>query len=101
VLLYALGVGAGAEDPTGPELAYTTENSDGITLAVLPTFAVLPGGSDTSRFASMPGRFSRPVFPGERLTIKMWHTSDSTATFQTEKPSGAPVLTNGHFTLAP
>ena len=44
MLLYALGVGAGAEDPTGPELAYTTENSDGITLSVLPTFAVLLGG---------------------------------------------------------
>ena len=44
VLLYALGVGAGAEDPTGPDLAYTTENSDGITLSVLPTFPVLLGG---------------------------------------------------------
>jgi acyl dehydratase len=44
VLLYALGVGAGAEDPTGAELAFTTENSHGIDLAVLPTFVVLHGG---------------------------------------------------------
>jgi len=44
VLLYALGVGAGAEDPIGPDLPYTTENSDGIALAVLPTFPVLLGG---------------------------------------------------------
>lgn len=44
VLLYALGVGAGAEDPTGAELAFTTENSHGIELAVLPTFVVLHGG---------------------------------------------------------
>lgn len=44
VLLYALGVGAGAEDPTGAELAFTTENSHGIDLAVLPTFAVLLSG---------------------------------------------------------
>ena len=29
-LLYALGVGAGVSDPTGFELEFTTENSDGI-----------------------------------------------------------------------
>jgi acyl dehydratase len=43
VLLYALGVGAGAEDPTGAELQFTTENSHDIELQVLPTFAVLMG----------------------------------------------------------
>ena len=47
-------------------------------------------GSDPSRFASMSGRFSRPVFPGERLTIKMWHTSATTATFQTQTPPAPP-----------
>jgi acyl dehydratase len=35
-LLYALGVGAGA-----PELAFTTENSHGVTQQVLPTYAVV------------------------------------------------------------
>ena len=35
-LLYALGVGAGAED-----LRFTTENSHGITQQVLPTYAVI------------------------------------------------------------
>lgn len=44
-LLYALGVGAGAEDPTGKELEFTTENSKGITQKVLPTFAVVIGGA--------------------------------------------------------
>lgn len=44
-LLYALGVGAGAIDPTGFELEFTTENSNGITQRVLPTFpVVVPGG---------------------------------------------------------
>ena len=43
VLLYALGVGAGAEDPTGAELEFTTENSHDVELAVLPTFPVLLG----------------------------------------------------------
>jgi len=39
-LLYAVGVGAGLDDPTG-ELAFTTENSAGVPQQVLPTFAVL------------------------------------------------------------
>jgi len=49
-LLYALGVGAGMDDPTGAELEFTTENSIGVTQRVLPTMAVvLPaGGLDVS-----------------------------------------------------
>ncbi len=39
-LLYSLGVGAGVEDPVGPELEFTTENSEGLTQKVLPTFGV-------------------------------------------------------------
>jgi acyl dehydratase len=39
-LLYALGVGAGASDPLG-DLAFTTENSAGVTQQVLPTFPVV------------------------------------------------------------
>jgi acyl dehydratase len=42
-LLYALGVGAGALDPTGYELEFTTENSDGVTQRVLPTFTTIIG----------------------------------------------------------
>src|ERR1700683_744200 len=42
-LLYALGVGAGALDPTGFELDLTTENSDGVTQRVLPTFTTIIG----------------------------------------------------------
>ncbi len=42
-LLYALGVGAGALDPTGFELEFTTENSVGITQRVLPTFTTIIG----------------------------------------------------------
>jgi acyl dehydratase len=40
-LLYALGVGAGATDPTGAELDLTTENSTGTAQRVLPTFPVV------------------------------------------------------------
>ena len=42
-LLYALGVGAGALDPTGFELDLTTENSNGVTQRVLPTFTTIVG----------------------------------------------------------
>ncbi|MCA8902440.1 MAG: MaoC family dehydratase N-terminal domain-containing protein [Hyphomonas sp.] len=42
-LLYALGVGAGMEDPVGAELEFTTENTMGVDQKVLPTFCVLAG----------------------------------------------------------
>jgi len=42
VLLYALGVGAGQADAAS-ELQFTTENSDGIGLQVLPSFANMLG----------------------------------------------------------
>ncbi|MPY96043.1 MAG: enoyl-CoA hydratase [Acidimicrobiia bacterium] len=50
-LLYSLGVGAGAADPTGAELDLTTENSEGVTQRVLPTMAVVlqAGGLDFSK----------------------------------------------------
>src|SRR5689334_6746877 len=40
VMLYALGLGAGADDPL-QELEFTTENSTDVELKVLPTYAVL------------------------------------------------------------
>jgi acyl dehydratase len=39
-LLYALGVGAGQQDPTA-ELAFTTENSEGVSQQALPTLAIV------------------------------------------------------------
>src|SRR5579872_1949417 len=48
-LIYALGVGAGAMDPTGAELEFTTENSRGVDQKVLPTFAVIIGGAGGGR----------------------------------------------------
>ena len=43
-LLYALGVGAGADDPLS-ELEFTTENSQGVEQRVLPSFAVIAGSA--------------------------------------------------------
>ncbi len=41
-LLYALGIGAGVQDPVGSELQFTTENTAGVDQQVLPTFVVIP-----------------------------------------------------------
>jgi acyl dehydratase len=47
-ILYALGVGAGADDPT-TELQFTTENTAGVEQQVLPTFGVLAAAARTGR----------------------------------------------------
>ena len=44
-LLYALGVGAGATDPTGFELEFTTENSQDVVQKALPTMPVVIAAS--------------------------------------------------------
>src|SRR5690606_27571914 len=51
-------------------------------------------GSDPARFQAMEGRFSKPVFPGESLTIRMWVDGGS-AVFQTVNPAGDVVLDQG------
>ena len=56
-LIYALGIGAGVADPTGFELEFTTENSDGVTQRAFPTQGVVMGGGGTPDFGSF-----NPVF---------------------------------------
>jgi len=46
-LLYAVGVGAGVTDPTGFELAFTTENTADTPQRALPTMCVVIGGGRT------------------------------------------------------
>ena len=60
--------------------------------------ALLEGlcGGDPARFRSMEGRFSKPVFPGESLTVKMW-VDGGKALFQTVNPAGDVVLDQGRF----
>jgi acyl dehydratase len=50
--------------------------------------------SEPSRFASMSGRFSRPVYPGEPLTVSIWRDGD-TAQFRTTKADGTVVIDRG------
>ena len=58
--------------------------------ALLHTLA----GSDPARFASMSGRFSGPVVPGESLTTSIW-AADGTALFRTTKDDGTVVIDHG------
>ncbi|HZU71181.1 MAG TPA: MaoC/PaaZ C-terminal domain-containing protein [Acidimicrobiales bacterium] len=53
-------------------------------------------GSDPARFKVMEGRFSKPVFPGDSLTVKMWVEGDE-AVFVTESSSGETVIDQGRF----
>jgi acyl dehydratase len=45
-------------------------------------------GSDPDRFGSMSARFSKPVFPGEELTVSIWEVGDAEALFRTSTPAG-------------
>ena len=49
---------------------------------------------DASRFVSMDGRFSKPVYPGEALTVSMW-VEGNECTFQTKNPASEVVLDQG------
>jgi acyl dehydratase len=40
-------------------------------------------GSDPGRFASIEGRFSAPVIPGDRLIVRVWRIADGDAVFTT------------------
>jgi acyl dehydratase len=67
-------------------------------------------GSDPARFASMSGRFTQPVLPGDTLTVSIWiadgattggggPVANGTAQFQTTTQDGTVVIDRGvmHF----
>ena len=56
-------------------------------------------GGDPSRFKSMDGRFSRPVLPGDALTVSMWVDGKS-CLFQTANQRGEVVLDQGRMTFS-
>ncbi|MEM1433607.1 MAG: MaoC/PaaZ C-terminal domain-containing protein [Pseudomonadota bacterium] len=53
-------------------------------------------GGDPSRFRSMNSRFSKPVLPGDTLTIRIW-VDGSSALFRTENQRGDIVIDQGQF----
>lgn len=54
-------------------------------------------GSEPARFGSMEGRFTRPVIPGDELTVSIW-ADGGTAYFRTTS-NGVPVLERGRMTF--
>lgn len=52
-------------------------------------------GSDPTRFRAMEGRFSKPVYPGDELTVKMWETEPGHAVYRTETQGGDVVIDSG------
>ena len=56
-------------------------------------------GSDPDRFVSMAARFSKPVLPGEELTVAMWETGDGAAVFRTSTAQGV-VIDAGRFSYS-
>lgn len=77
-LLYALGVGAGATDPTGFELEFTTENSKDIPQKALPTQVVVMGAG------------SMPDF-GDFNLAALLHGEQEIELHQTLPPEGAAI----------
>jgi acyl dehydratase len=54
--------------------------------------------SDPARFVGMDARFSKPVMPGDTLTVRMWKEGKGSAIFQTVTQDGTVVIDNGRFT---
>ena len=53
---------------------------------------------DPARFKSMQGRFSKPVMPGDELTVSMW-VDAGTCLFQTKNQDGDVVFDQGVTTF--
>jgi acyl dehydratase len=55
-------------------------------------------GGDPKRFKSMAGRFSKPVMPGDDLSISMW-VDGQECRFQTKNQDGVVVINQGMMTF--
>src|SRR5205807_2351451 len=55
-------------------------------------------GSDPAKFKSMEARFSKPVMPGDTLTVSMWIDGNE-AIFQTATQDGTVVIDGGKATF--
>ncbi len=81
-IIYALGVGAGSQDPY-QELAFTTENSTGIAQQVLPTFPLV-----------VNARGATPISIGEFDRSKSVHGEQTLILHESLRPDGRGFSTN-------
>jgi acyl dehydratase len=59
----------------------------------------IAAGDDPARFRQMEARFSKPVFPGDTLTVEVWAT-DPPLRFRVRNPAGDVVLDRGRLVVA-
>jgi acyl dehydratase len=105
-LLYAVGVGAGADDP-GHELAFTTENSQDVDQRVLPTMAVVLGAGGGSSFGAL-GAFNPAMLVHGEQSISLAREIPVEGELESvtqivgiyDKGSGALVVIESTSTLA-
>jgi acyl dehydratase len=55
--------------------------------------------SDVAKFKSMDARFSKPVMPGDTLTVRMWVEGKGNAIFQTVNQDGTVVIDGGQLSF--
>jgi acyl dehydratase len=98
-ILYALGVGAGADDPV-EELEFTTENTAGVEQKVLPTFAVLAAQARNGKRRKLGDFDPAKLVHAEQgfeihrpLPVEATVRVTSTVTGMHDKGSGALVTT--------
>jgi acyl dehydratase len=104
-LIYALGVGAGAQDPAD-ELAFTTENSQDVTQRVLPTQAVVLGFGGAGAFGKI-GSFNPAMLVHGEQSVSLARELPVEGEIETvtevtgvyDKGSGALVVTETTATL--
>lgn len=56
--------------------------------------------NDPTRLKSLKGRFSAPVFPGERIQVSLWREADGIAILATVPERNAVVFNNGFAEIA-
>lgn len=78
-LLYALGVGAGAPDPTGAELNFTTENTAGVDQQALPTMAVVLGAGGDLMSALGDPNYNLLLHAAQDVTLHQPLPAEATA----------------------
>lgn len=54
---------------------------------------------DVARFGSIAGRFTRPVLPGDALSLQVWRDGDDGARFRVLAASGEVVIDRGSVAL--